>query len=397
VEARALLEMAFPLALVSGDFFTRALDRVLEAQLRFGEADSFERIAVRALYLSQRMNAGQWEPGDMEECRTLVAKLREAEDRRLLAEVQLGFGYTLRNFSQYREAQQSAVEGFAILLAGYEENPYLGFNFQQYEHLVCSCQVFLGEWGEALRRIEQRVEMVERNGDRQSAIIAGLMRSRVQIYAMDFAGAQHFLESSLPLLTSIPHHARLWMTWAGSAEAGLGNHDQALKHLLRCRNDMEQEPLITDWYNRLPLQRALTEAWLSKGDLEKARVEAEEFLKVTLATGDRTFRALAFEVNARVVTAEGDLPRARDCITQAVQAMEGYEVPLAHWRAHATAYELYQRMKQRDAAKKHRELSRATIMKLVNSLPVEEPLRRIFLSAPAIRKILGDGQKPVRS
>src|SRR5271165_3713826 len=89
VEARALLEMAFPLALVSGDFFTRALDRVLEAQLRFGEADSFERIAVRALYLSQRMNAGQWEPGDMEECRTLVAKLREAEDRRLLAEVQL--------------------------------------------------------------------------------------------------------------------------------------------------------------------------------------------------------------------------------------------------------------------------------------------------------------------
>jgi len=54
-------------------------------------------------------------------------------------------------------------------------------------------------------------------------------------------------------------------------------------------------------------------------------------------------------------------------------------------------------MKQRDAAKKHRELSRATIMKLVNSLPVEEPLRRIFLSAPAIRKILGDGQKPVRS
>src|SRR5271157_6331869 len=47
-----------------------------------------------------------------------------------------------------------------------------------------------------------------------------------------------------------------------------------------------------------------------------------------------------------------------------------------------------------DAAKKHRELSRATIMKLANSLPVEEPLRQIFLSAPIVRKILGDRETP---
>jgi len=109
-----------------------------------------------------------------------------------------------------------------------------------------------------------------------------------------------------------------------------------------------------------------------------------------LPTQERTFGALAFEVSARVAMAEGDLPKAQDRISKAVQAMEGFEVPLAHWRVHATAYELFQRMKQRDAAKKHRELSRATIMKLANSLPVEEPLRQIFLSAPMVRKVLGD-------
>jgi hypothetical protein len=77
-------------------------------------------------------------------------------------------------------------------------------------------------------------------------------------------------------------------------------------------------------------------------------------------------------------------------IAKAVQEMEGYEVPLAHWRVHATAAELYRRRGNRDLAERHRELSRATIMKLANSLPAEEPLRTTFLSAPMIRKILGD-------
>jgi ATP/maltotriose-dependent transcriptional regulator MalT len=160
---------------------------------------------------------------------------------------------------------------------------------------------------------------------------------------------------------------------------------------------MQRYPVASDWYFRAPLHMANTEVWLSRGEVKKARVEAEQLQKVCLATEERTFRALALEANARVAMAEGELPRAQDCIRQAVQAMEGYEVPLAHWRVHASAYELYQRMKQRDAAKKHRELSRATIMKLANSLPVDEPLRQIFLSAPVIRKILGDSAGDPRS
>jgi hypothetical protein len=70
--------------------------------------------------------------------------------------------------------------------------------------------------------------------------------------------------------------------------------------------------------------------------------------------------------------------------------MEGFEVPLAAWRVHATASQLYQSSADRDLAARHLALSRETIMKLANSLPAEEPLRRIFLSAPVIRIILGD-------
>jgi hypothetical protein len=49
---------------------------------------------------------GQWDPGTLEECRKLAAKLREAGDRILLGEVQLGFGYA---FLQRRELTRASA------------------------------------------------------------------------------------------------------------------------------------------------------------------------------------------------------------------------------------------------------------------------------------------------
>jgi hypothetical protein len=70
--------------------------------------------------------------------------------------------------------------------------------------------------------------------------------------------------------------------------------------------------------------------------------------------------------------------------------MEGFEVPLAAWRVHATAAELYEHTGNSGAADHHRDLSRTTILQLAQSLPVEEPLRDTFLSAPFVCKVLGD-------
>jgi hypothetical protein len=88
--------------------------------------------------------------------------------------------------------------------------------------------------------------------------------------------------------------------------------------------------------------------------------------------------------------AELDLTRAQDCIAKGLSAMEGFEVPLASWRVHAAALELFQNSGNRDLAERHLALSRETVMKLANSLPTEEPLRQTYLSAPIVRKILGN-------
>jgi hypothetical protein len=180
----------------------------------------------------------------------------------------------------------------------------------------------------------------------------------------------------------------------GSAETALGNYERAGEYLLTTQAGMDRPAVIFDWYWRMRLESALTELWLAKGDLAQARPQAESFLKVTSATAEHTWQGLAWEANARIAMAERDLARAQDCIAKGLSAMEGFEVPLAAWRVHSTAAELYRQMKSSELAKRHLALSRETIMKLANSLPAEEPLRQTFLSSPMVRKILGSRETP---
>jgi hypothetical protein len=68
--------------------------------------------------------------------------------------------------------------------------------------------------------------------------------------------------------------------------------------------------------------------------------------------------------------------------------MEGFEIPLAGWRVHATAAEVSQRSADSESSQRHREISRVTILNLANSLTPEDPLRKTFLSALSVTNIL---------
>jgi hypothetical protein len=177
-----------------------------------------------------------------------------------------------------------------------------------------------------------------------------------------------------------------------SADAGSGRYVAAADHVMAARNEMDRQPVIHDWYCRIMLSQALTDARLAQDDLTQAGPEAERFLALTLATAERTWQALAWEANARVAMAGGNHHRARTCIESAASAMEGFEVPLAAWRVHASAAELERRLGNQRAAGRHRSLSRATVLALANSLVDYEPLRETFLAAPPVRAIIDPGR-----
>jgi hypothetical protein len=151
---------------------------------------------------------------------------------------------------------------------------------------------------------------------------------------------------------------------------------------------MDRQTVHRDWYWRMPLAAGLTELWLAKGDGVRARLEAARFLDMSLATAEHTWQGLAWEANARVALANRDHDRARECIGKAVFTVQGVEVPLAAWQVHATAAHIEEGLGNFESARAHREISRATILRLANSLPEQEPLRQIFLSAPAVARVL---------
>jgi tetratricopeptide (TPR) repeat protein len=404
VEVRALLGMAFPLSWSSSQRSLEVLERALRLSAR--QEDPLLRARTRARCFALRLWQG-WNPQDAEEFHKAFAEILKADDRRTLAPCLPDRGFISWLSSDYAEARRNLIESRVIQFDTLEENPYLSSPDVFGQHLVLPINLlFLGEWGEALRSYRDVIATLEKNALYNWAQEVHLNRAWLHLQAMDFAGVLAICDSVLPLVrdpalrpapehpTPIPTAFRNRLILTGSAETALGNYESALEHLLAARADMDRLAIICNWFWRIRLESALTELWLAKGDLAQARTHAESFLKTALATAEHTWQALAWEVNARVALAELDLTRAQDCIAKGLSAMEGFEVPLAAWRVHATAAELYRRMKSRELAERQLALSRETIMKLANSLPAEEPLRHIFLSAPKIRKILGEGETP---
>jgi tetratricopeptide (TPR) repeat protein len=215
----------------------------------------------------------------------------------------------------------------------------------------------------------------------------------MHLNALDFRGVLAICRSALVQLqdpafrNAPPGQRRRALILSGAASAALGDYASALEDLSTAAREMDNETVLFDWYWRMPLAAGLTESWLAKGDHVGARREADRFLDLALATAEPTYQGLAWEANARVALANRDHARARECIGHAVSAVQGLEVPLAAWQVHATAAHIEEESGELEAARSHRDLSRATILQLANSLPEREPLREIFLSAPAVARV----------
>jgi hypothetical protein len=390
VEIRALVGMAYPLSWSNARRSLEMVERALQLGTR--QTDPLTRARTRASCLVRRVWIGGWNARDAEDCKNALEEIRSGGNALLSAWHTLDLNFMDWCSSKYREAQKSAVESLAILLGQYEDNPYLSFSYWISQFVLPWSLLFLAEWGEALRTTKSSIALGIKNGDHIRVQTSRLDQAWIHLQAMDSSGALTICQSVLPALAEPARRPwnRFCRILAGSAELAMENYDRALEHLSAVRKDMDLLPVIHDWYWKMLLESGFTEAWLGKGDLGQARVSAERFLEVTQQTSEHTWQALAWNAIARVAMAQHDSQRAQVCITNALTAMEGYEVPLAHWRVHGTAFELYERMEDNKAAEEHRQLSRATIMKLANSMPTDEPLRGIFLSAPAIRRILAD-------
>ena len=86
--------------------------------------------------------------------------------------------------------------------------------------------------------------------------------------------------------------------------------------------------------------------------------------------------------------AENKFAEARGSIEQALAIIEKFEIPVAAWQACATAWQLHQHLKEPKRAEANRERAESYILKIANSFEPDEPLRKSFLNAAPVSRVL---------
>jgi DNA-binding winged helix-turn-helix (wHTH) protein len=396
VQARALVDLSSFLSLISAE---RCLEVVQRALRVSAQQDPGMRTRTRTACAFRHLSVSGWNAQDALEFRTGLTELREthrlpALDSDLLADSQLQW-----LSGKYREARRLALEvrGKALDI---EANPSLRIEYQKAGDLASVHLIFLGEWGQALKELGAAMTEARKNANQPNILWVQEYQAWLHFQAQDFGSALMLCQPALALLreaapsaaprepTAYPGQLRGGLLCSGMTSLALGDYARAREDLSTAASGMNRETVVFDWHYRMPLAGALAELSLATGDSTRAQLEAGRFLELSLATVNRHWQGLACELNSRVALESRNFPRARECIAEAVAIVEGFEVPLAAWRVHATAARIEEESGNVEAARSHREVSRVIIRQLANSLPEREPLRANFLAAPAIARIL---------
>ncbi|HEY0800996.1 MAG TPA: AAA family ATPase, partial [Steroidobacteraceae bacterium] len=388
VQARALVDLSYFLSLTSAKHGLEVAQRALRLS---GGQDPAMRTRTRTACAFRRISVSGWNAQDALEFRAGLAELGESHGLPALDSELLEDSHIRFLSGEYREARRLALEvGAKGLEPG--ANPNLRIEFYRADALAPLTLVFLGEWGAALKEFAAAMAEARKNANDHGILWLQVHQAWLHLHALDFRSVLEICQSALaqlqdPALRDAPQLRRA-LIFSGLASAAVGDTARALEDFSAAASDMDRQTAVFDWYWRMPLAAGMTELWLATGDRLRARLEAERFLDIALATAERTWQGLALEANARVALANRDHARARDCIAQAISTVQGFDVPLAAWQVHATAAHIEEESGNLESARSHRNFSRATILRLANSMHEEEPLRKIFLSAPAVARML---------
>ncbi len=388
VEVRALTAAAA----LKGNEDSRVCRPLLDRldSLASRQKDRLSQAQARVQCASMRLSLTGWDARVAEESEADVVRVLEAGDPIASAPVLMDHAYAQWARSRYAESLGSVQTSLPALL----ESGRL-VRFLHGRDLMAVNHAFLGQWGSALDTLEESMEDAHRNDAPFRLLMPLLFKAWVHLNAMDFAGVSEMCDRALASLSGpfMRDRRRIAQQLAASATLGLGRQEEARRQLAELRDEVDECPVVFSWYWRMPLQVDLVSACLAAGDVSQARIEAGRLLDLTQQTEEHTWRALAWEASARVALEEVDGERAERDVARAIEEMEGFEVPLAAWRVHATAAVMYGRTGHREQERLHREVSRRALQSLADSLETRPELRRTFVSSPEVAGLIGESSR----
>jgi len=274
--------------------------------------------------------------------------------------------------SDYTAAIDAAADGLA----------HAGSAADTYDYLMCqfwragSC-LKAGRWGEMQEVLNGAARVTERNGHRRLTILFTLVRGWLHEQAGDYpraralcdAGLRDAKESSYPFGQLIGH------VLLGFAELGLGAYDRARANFEEISARLDRERLLMDWIWRMPLAWGFVGLELAEGRDEVAAAHAHRLLQLAEACGERTWLALGHAALARVAIRQQRWKAAEQQLARATAIVAAGDLPLAAWRVHALAADLYTRRRRETAARFAQAESNAVLDALAASLDEHDVLR----------------------
>ncbi len=178
----------------------------------------------------------------------------------------------------------------------------------------------------------------------------------------------------------------------GFAHLGLKRHAAAL----RAFQEVTAQSTLMRSILQMPLRLGLGQYWLARRQFGRAREQMQELCRLAATSGERTYLALGRQGLAEAALAQRDLPAAERDLSEALHAVDGYEVPLAEWRVCATAARTELARGRRVKADAYWTRSAAVLDRLAASLKDDADLHRSFLAQPAVQTVRRHGRFAAR-
>jgi tetratricopeptide (TPR) repeat protein len=247
----------------------------------------------------------------------------------------------------------------------------------------------LGRWGEVLQIVRAGRELAHKNGN--DPWIFNFREAWLRTLALDFEGAQQFCETILSANTQYPTEQpkTIAKVAAGYAELNRKEYRQAAHYFRQVLDSGSTSKFFLHWYWRMIARLGLSKVWLGVGDVGKAGDEADQFLTSALSTADPHLQTLAWEAKMQVAVVQKDYSDAEAFLQKGLAIIADFEVPVAAWQLHATAWDFYRLHKRDDIlAESHRRNAKVHLTTIINSFDPDEPLRKVFLAADSISRIV---------
>ena len=388
-QVSALTSLMRPFGLIDPDQGLAAMEQAV--QVGRSADDPVLLARTQMLAASCRLLYDTWRKEDADLCASAHTTLRNLGDsdtppfhKMIYAHVQVLQG-------NYREA-------FEIFEAGLPKMDHTTSLMTHFFALSGKTIALLrvGQLGEVLRIVRAGRTMAEKNGN--DPWLFNFREAWLRTLVLDFEGTRRICETILQAKAEYPTGqpdtiARIAAGYSRVATAYVEldrqEYDHAIEHFRQVRNPELTPKFFLHWIWRMTAQLGLSNVWLLSGNILNARLDADLFLESALSTADPHLQALAWEMKTRVAMAEQDSMGAREYLQQAVVIVEKFEVLVAAWQVHATAWQFYRHTKEDKPAEASRGRAEACILKIANSFARDEPLRASFLSAPSVARVLG--------